>query len=100
VTDSINGTVVKLSKPVQALTERIGSVTLREPTGGDLTEAGYPTKFDDKGKTEIDARAMTKLIARLAGVPETTVRDMAARDWNTCALTVAGFLGTGAAASD
>jgi hypothetical protein len=87
---------IALSKPVNVLGTPTGTLTLREPTGNDLSEAGYPTRFDARGNAMIDAPAMTKLIARLAGVPDTAIREMAARDWNKAALLVASFLGDGA----
>ncbi len=37
-----NGTIVPLSRPVQAFGEDVREVTLREPNAGDLQACGYP----------------------------------------------------------
>jgi hypothetical protein len=95
----LEGIVVPLGKPVHVLTGMVSSFTLRDPTGKDMAEAGYPTRFDSVGNTTIDARVMTRFIARLAGVPVTAVEEMSGADWNRCALEVMDFLGGGAAES-
>ena len=88
---------LKLSRPVNVLGTPASELTLREPIGNDIAEAGYPILFDKAGRTIIDAAAMTKLVARIARVPETAIRELAVRDWNQACLLVAGFLGGTAA---
>jgi hypothetical protein len=87
---------IVLRKPVKVLEELRQTITLREPTGDDLEQAGYPMRFDPKGRTEIDTPSMSKMIARLAGIPDTAVSGMAASDWSKCSTRIAGFLGLGA----
>jgi hypothetical protein len=96
---TLEDAAVRLSKPVQVLTETVSVWTPREPIGKDFSEAGYPTRFDDAGNNYVDGRVMTKFIARLAGWPITSAEQMAARDWNKCALKVMVFLGSGEAES-
>ncbi len=92
--------VVPLSRPLKVIDQTLTELSLREMTGEDLSDAGYPTRFTAKGATEFDAPAMTRMIARLAGVPLTAANALPARDWNRCAMAISAFLGDGAAASD
>jgi len=96
---SLEDATVRLSKPVQVLTETVSVWTPRNPLGNDFAEAGYPTYFDAAGNNYIDSKVMTKFIARLAGWPITSAQTMEARDWNKCALKIMSFLGDGAAES-
>lgn len=95
--------VVKLSKPLVAIDRSFSELALREPNGEDLSAAGYPVRFLAKAAgetvTEFDAPAMTRMIARLAGIPLASANALGMRDWNRCAQVIAGFLGDGAAES-
>ncbi len=91
--------VVKLSRPVQMLDGEITELKLREPNGNDLAECGYPLRFTPDGSFEFLAKPMTALIARLAGVPLTTVQSLRAGEWSLCAGVIGGFLGAGAGGS-
>ena len=88
-----------LSRPVQVLGQMVTSVSLREGNGLDISEAGFPMRFGREGETSIDGKAMTRMIARLAGWPETSVQAMSFGDWSACAGIVAGFFTGGAAPS-
>jgi hypothetical protein len=83
-----------LQKPVAVLTQTVTSITLREPTGADLASAGTPALIGVRG-LEIDAPRMNALIGRLAGIPDTAVATMDARDVYACSLRIAGFLLSG-----
>ncbi len=88
--------VVTLTRPVQVLDAQVTSLELREPNGLDLSECGLPLRFLSGGRTEIDTKAMSAMIARLAKVPITAVHSLRMADWNACAAVVAGFLHAGA----
>ena len=84
----------KLLKPITVLTEKVSSVTIREPNGADLSACGSPASIGPDGLT-IDGKRMGALIARLAGVPTTAVDEMDGRDVYAIALRVADFLLSG-----
>ncbi len=86
-------TVITLTRAVTAIDRELTEITLREPTGADLVKAGYPMRFTGSGASEIDANAMTALMARLGNVPRGTMEAMAFGDWNRCMLAVLAFLG-------
>lgn len=92
-------TVVKLSRPVPVLDGSVSEFSLRDPTGLDLSVAGYPVKYATDGSGGFDTPAMTRMIARLAGVPLTAAQSLRASDWTACAAVIAGFLPPGADAS-
>ncbi len=94
--EEILPTVVQLTRPVRVLEAEVTTLELREPNGLDLSECGLPVRFLAGGRTEIDAKAMSAMIARLAKVPITAVQSLRAADWNQCAMIVAGFLSPGA----
>jgi hypothetical protein len=74
---------VILSKPVTVIDKMITSVTLREPTGGDMERAGDPT----------NPLTFTRRLSEiLANLPEGTMRDMAARDVMAINRRTAAFL--------
>lgn len=87
-------TTITLSKPVEAHGERLAVLTLREPTGKDITAAGMPLRFAGAGdamQAEIDAAPMSRMIARLAGVPPSAVDALSASDWMEAATGVLLF---------
>ncbi len=87
---------VKLARPVQGHGEEIAQLSLREPTGEDAMECGYPfrTTADAKGRDIqiIDTEATSKMISALAGVPVSTVRQLAMVDWNQCLQVISLFM--------
>lgn len=87
---------IRLNRPIKAIDRNLSEIVLRDPNGGDLAAVGYPMRFTRKGATEIDAEAMTAMIARLAGVPRSAVEGMALSDWNECMKAVMDFFPAGA----
>lgn len=83
---------VALSKPVKQGDEEIRELTLREPTAGDVMECGYPLTIGD-GEATPNAAVVGKLIARLAGVPPSVVKQLAVHDFQACLGVVLGFFG-------
>src|SRR6516165_10828861 len=98
-TETANGKVVNLlkvtlSKSVVANGEEVMELSFREPTGGDIANVGNPVSVDfasDPPKINYDAKAMTQMLAVLATVPPSTIRQLTARDWETAALLITNF---------
>src|SRR6516162_5552805 len=92
---ALNGaTIVTLRKPVIANGEEVKELSFREPTAGDIDRAGNPVLLDmcsDPPKITFDAKAMTAMMAALATVRPSTIKQMHPKDWNTAALQLAGF---------
>lgn len=86
--------VLQLRRPVQANGEETSELSFREPTGGDIEAVGNPVSLDfsqDPPKVTFEAKAMTQMMARLATVPPSTIRQLHPRDWNSAAWNLAGF---------
>lgn len=87
--------VVKLRKPVIANGDEVSELAFREPTGGDIERVGNPVNIDiisaDTPKITFEAKAMTQMMALLAAVPPSTVRQMHPKDWNSAAWALANF---------
>ena len=83
-----------LMKPVTVLADKVTVVTVREPTGADLSACGNPAGIGPDGLT-IDGKRMAAMIARLAGVPPTAIAEMDGRDVYAISLRVADFLLSG-----
>lgn len=82
---------VKLTRPLIIIDQPVTSLTLREPTGKDIVASGYPLKFTAEGGTEVDAAAMSKLIARIGNVPIRAMEAIPGADWQSCCLVTMGF---------
>jgi hypothetical protein len=90
----LNFTVVKLRKSVIANGDETNELSFREPTAGDIERFGNPVLLDmglDPPRITFDSKAMTQMMASLATVPPSTIRQMHTKDWNTCAWQLAGF---------
>lgn len=83
---------VTLTRPVKQGDEEIRELDLREPTAGDVMECGYPLTIGD-GEATPNAAVVGKLIARLAGVPPSVVKQLAVHDFQACLGVVLGFFG-------
>ncbi len=92
---------VKLSQPVQVLSETVTEITLRPARGKDLTEIGNPLQFaaatgagDAAGNVNVEFNmpVMARMIARLGNLTTTAVEDMDAADFLAIAMQVASFL--------
>lgn len=81
--------VVQLRKSVIANGDEVKELTFREPTGADIEAAGSPIIIDwstDPPTDRYDTKAMTAMMARLATVPPSTIRQMSGSDWEFAAL--------------
>lgn len=83
---------LSLSKPITAHGNEVTALTLRLPTGKDISACGVPYKLAADGEMSINAPAMHRMIAQLAAVPPSSVDQMAAGDWNRAAMLVLGFI--------
>jgi hypothetical protein len=70
-----------LDHPVQAHGETIEQLTLQLPSGGDIFHAGDPFAAGPGQPTNL--RALFTLVSRIAGVPESTVKQLSVQDLKT-----------------
>ncbi|HEY2210275.1 MAG TPA: phage tail assembly protein [Bradyrhizobium sp.] len=73
----------QLTEPINAYGEDVKVLKLRMPTGSDLIRVGNPVAFypnADPVKIEHDMPKMVQMIARLSGVPSSSVERMNPRD--------------------
>lgn len=85
---------VPLSKPVTAHGEEVRELAFREPTGADVVRCGVPARFEfgaEIVEPVFDAPKMAAMLAVLADVPPSTIGQLTANDWTTCAWSVARF---------
>ena len=86
---------VPLSVPIKAHGRDRSELTLRPLTGKDLRICGAPYRIGRQGEEGIvDAQAVSAMICELAGVPISSVDQLAAADWFTCWSVIQGFLDT------
>jgi len=84
---------VALQTEVQAHGEIIKELKFRRPTGGDLMTLGdWPITIDyTTGRVSPNPPIMGEIMSKLAGVPPSTIKQIDARDWTTCAHRLMGF---------
>ncbi len=93
---------VKLTKPIQSEGAEITALNIREPIGEDVAICGYPlriylsnddTDVDAKKEQEakIDTVVLTKLTARLANVPPSTIKRLCLKDYQKVVDVIMGF---------
>lgn len=95
-TNGVSSSIVQtLRKSIIANGDEVNELTFREPTAGDIERIGNPVVIDmlssDIPKVTFDAKAMTQMLALLAAVPPSTIRQMHPRDWNSAAWQLASF---------
>jgi Phage tail assembly chaperone proteins, E, or 41 or 14 len=93
---AVSPIVIKLRKNVIANGDEVSELTFREPTAGDIERVGNPVNLqymanDDFTKVTFESRSMTAMMALLAAVPPSTIRQMHPKDWNTAAWLLADF---------
>jgi hypothetical protein len=86
---------VKLAKPITAHGQSVTSLTLADPTAGDLFKSGVPFKVEtvrDGGtRTVYDTGAIRNMISRLANIPTSSVDMMTPGDFMKCANIIVNF---------
>ena len=95
VNGAASSIVIKLTKSVIANGDEVMELSFREPTGADIERCGNPVLVDwipnERPKYTFDSKSMTQMLAALAVVPPSTIRQMHSRDWNTAAWSLAHF---------
>jgi hypothetical protein len=93
--------IIKLVEPVQAHGETVKELKFRRPTGGDIMalEGGYPININwQTGQITPNPPVMGMMMSTLAMVPTSTIKNLDAEDWSTCAHALMGFFAPGAQA--
>jgi hypothetical protein len=86
--------VLTLRKRVVANGEDVDKLEFREPTGGDIERIGCPiilSVFEAQPKPIYDGSTMTAMMAHLAGVPPSTIRQLHPVDWQNGAMMLFRF---------
>lgn len=80
--------VIQLKKPIKAHGEEVTSLTLREPVPEDVMQVGSPILIipSATGETgfEVRAKIIAAYIAKLGGIPPSSVKDMHLADFMQC----------------
>lgn len=88
-------TVFKLSAPIRAHNEDLVELRLRKPTGKDVMELGFPYLImpgdSDKPGVQIQPKVAGKYVVRLAGIPMSSVEQLAPTDIRRLWEVVMGF---------
>ncbi|AKZ72814.1 phage tail assembly protein [Enterobacter roggenkampii] len=88
---------IQLTTAVRAHGEDLFVLELREPTGKDVRELGFPYVTTGDAGIKLDAGVIAKYVSRLPGIPLSSVDAMSPADLNSISWEVAGFfLGTSA----
>lgn len=91
------GVALTLSKPIEAHGETVAKLHLREPNGDDVIACGHPGTIvpgaDGKHSIRIDTPTCGAYISRLAGIPMSSVKKMAGKDFAAGCNVVMGFFG-------
>ncbi|QIM43933.1 phage tail assembly protein [Leclercia adecarboxylata] len=82
---------IQLTTAVRAHGEDLFVLELREPTGKDVRELGFPYVTTGDAGIKLDAGVIAKYVSRLAGIPLSSVDAMSPADLNSISWDVAGF---------
>lgn len=85
--------VVKLTRPIKAHGDEIAEITLREPTGDDVMELGYPFSVGEDGATTIKAKVVGRYVVKLADIPMSSVKQICPADFLVLAGELIVFFG-------
>lgn len=95
----MSGVTVRLSKPIKAHNEELTELTLREPTGDDVIEIGYPYLIMMPEGTvagiDIRPRVIYNYIARLGGIPLSSAKQVSLKDMAVLQAHIMDFFGEG-----
>lgn len=94
---------IELSTPVMSEGAEIKSLEFREPIGEDIV-AGYPVRIImgsatdpdvavGEQKYDVNVTVATKLAARLASVPPSTIKRLSLADYQAAIGVIIGFFG-------
>ncbi|WP_285130905.1 phage tail assembly protein [Leclercia adecarboxylata] len=82
---------IQLTTAVRAHGEDLYVLELREPTGKDVRELGFPYVTTGDAGIKLDAGVIAKYVSRLAGIPLSSVDAMSPADLNSISWDVASF---------
>ncbi|WP_127958099.1 phage tail assembly protein [Serratia microhaemolytica] len=80
-----------LSKAIMAHGEEITEIELREPTGKDVRDLGYPYQLNADESVRLISGVVCKYLSTLGGIPPSAVDAMSPSDLNTGGWLIAGF---------
>jgi hypothetical protein len=91
----------KLLKPIQAHGEEVTEITLREPTGQEILDIGFPYLIvigedENSQAMQIQAKTVGKYISKLAGIPPGSVGQLGGPDLSALMGEVLSFFGVAA----
>ncbi len=92
---------VKLTKAIKAHGEDVAELDLREPTGRDVQDIGFPyliVMTGDEQALQIQVKTVGKYVSKLAGIPPSSVDQLSAGDLSTLTGAVMSFFGVEAIA--
>jgi Phage tail assembly chaperone proteins, E, or 41 or 14 len=85
---------VTLTKPIPVFNDKVAVLKFRAPTGGDLIRIGNPVIFDpitDPPRVTHDTSKMTVMMAKLSGIPASSLEFLNPQDWVACAWALTPF---------
>ena len=84
----------KLRTPIVAYGDEISVLKLRKPTGTDLLRVGNPVKFSPfttPPSVEHDFQRVIEMVARLSGVPSSSIEKMDPQELTALAWEISPF---------
>lgn len=93
---------VTLTKPITAHGQEISGIELREPTGQEIIDIGFPYLImpgdADEPAIEIRTKVIGKYISKLGNIPPSSVGQLSGPDISALMGVVMGFFGVEAPA--
>ncbi|EKN5124767.1 phage tail assembly protein [Yersinia enterocolitica] len=80
-----------LTAPITAHGEEITEIEMRDPTGKDVREIGYPYQLNPDESVKLLSAAVCKYITLLGNIPPSAVDSMSPADLNLAGWAVARF---------
>lgn len=87
---------IKLTKPIKAHGEEVTELELKEPTGRDVQDIGFPYLIlmtGDDQALQVQVKTVGKYVSKLAGIPPSSVDQLSAGDLSTLTGAVMSFFG-------
>jgi hypothetical protein len=89
---------VELTTPIEAHGETVNKLEMREPNVEDTMRLGDPYFFSADRSIRLDNAAIARYISRLACIPESSVKQLSLKDFNSARGAVMDFFGEAAGA--
>lgn len=89
---------IKLSKPIRAHGEEITEIELREPTGADVMELGFPylliiSESAEGQAMELRPKVIGRYVAKLGKIPPSSLNEISPADFGEMTGVVLSFFG-------